>query len=231
MPFLSASIPDNSWLRALSSATRTAIQDAAKIRRFEVGAVIQALGAKPTGVFIIVEGAAQASISNAEGNSFLLRILRVGDVLSEMPTDDEPAMLEVIARNSLTALWLSWDMFRSLRSRYPDLHHHSSVALGRRYVAALRVIEELGLMSVDDRILVRLGRMAEELEGAAALEHPTVLDITQAELAAMTAAARQTTNKALSSLSTEGLIELRFKEIVVTPELVACARRRAANCV
>ncbi|HRE45022.1 MAG TPA: Crp/Fnr family transcriptional regulator, partial [Terricaulis sp.] len=208
----------------LPEATREAVRRASHVRRIESGVVFQDIGAEPEAVFILLSGSACAQINDATGESFLLDILREGAVLNATPLFDDPtSTFQASARTEVSAAQLGWARFQELARADPALNHGAALAAARQHRIALRLIEELSLFSAPERLLIRLARLALEAAGEAARASPTVLDISQAELASMIAAARQTANKLLAALAAERLVELRFKGIAVSPALIARA--------
>ncbi len=222
MPF--TSLPAQCWINKLPDAAREAVRSAATVRRIGSGTLFQEIGEAPEAVFIVLDGSAYAQISDSSGESFLLDILREGAVLNAMPLAEEAtSSFQALARTDVLAAQLNWERFRSLQRAHASLDFGAALAATRRYREAVRLVEELSLFAAPERMLIRLARLAYEIAGEAAHTAPVALDISQGELAAMIAAARQTTNKLLAALASEGLVELRFKGIVVAPALIARA--------
>ncbi|MGE3303601.1 MAG: Crp/Fnr family transcriptional regulator [Hyphomonadaceae bacterium] len=218
------SFPSGTWVGQLTAPARAAFMAAGRERSYPAGALFQHFAHAPVGLFVLLEGTAYAYLANAKGDNLLLRILARGEILNEVAgADDLPAPVFGAARTAISTFFIPWRRFQQLRAQYIDIHLAVAVAATRRYRAALRVVEELSLMTLRERAMARLAWPAQDAAGKAVLDAPAPIDLTQTELAAMLGVTRQATNKILAQLEEEGLLAAQPRRIIVHQRLVTLA--------
>jgi CRP-like cAMP-binding protein len=185
-------------------------------RRFRANETIFHEGDPGDAMHVIATGRAKISIGSPEGDEAILVTLGPGDVFGELALLDgaprsakavaiEPAVTYVLAKSSFDPLIAQNDAFRSaiLRNLAVDL---------RRLTAH---VSELHFLDLAGRLASRLARMAEDAAPDQNADVHLGRPYTQAELAAMIGGTRQSVNRVVAELVSEGLIRVERNDLVV----------------
>jgi CRP-like cAMP-binding protein len=199
-----------------------------RVRRFRKNETIFHQGDPGDSLFIIESGAVKIVLPSPEGEEgAIIATLGRGDFFGELALlDGAPHSATAVALESAEMLVMRREPFEQLIDTDRDLR----MALFAGLTAELRRltghVEELHFLDLPGRLAARLVRLADAEKPQASGE--VVLDwpYTQSELASMIGGTRQTVNRLLSDMVTEGLIRFE-KDTVVIPDLERLARAAA----
>jgi CRP/FNR family transcriptional regulator len=191
-----------------------------RVRRFRRGETIFHQGDPGDSLFIIESGSVKIVLPSPEGEEgAIIATLTRGDFFGELALlDGAPHSATAVALEPADMLVMRREPF----GRLIDTDRELRMALFAGLTAELRRltghVEELHFLDLPGRLASRLLRLASDQEPGATAD--VVLDwpYTQSELASMIGGTRQTVNRLLSDMVTEGL--LRFeKDTIVIPSI------------
>lgn len=207
--------------------TAAAFARAAKRRSFGAGQVIYAQGEDGSEMFRIVSGLVRLSVGRSDAREVVFLFFEPGDcfgVSSLIDGGPRPQTAEADTGVALEVLDLT--AFRRLREK----HRSFDDALLRLLAIQMRTISgryaDTSLNGLRARIATRIIETARPRSDAGGQIQFT-LRLSQTELAAMVGASRQSVNKELQRLQTEGLVGLEYGNVVVhdAPALKRLAER------
>lgn len=111
-------------------------------------------------------------------------------------------------------------LFQRMASRYPELWRGLAAQLQQRLVLEQRSFRRLVNVGTDQRIVAMLEQLAPSCPvlPAGAGERPVHgVPLTQAELAVLVGASRETTSSVLNAMERQGTVELRRGRILIAP--------------
>ncbi len=194
-----------------------------RLRRFRRNEVIFHQGDAGDTLHIIASGSVKIVLPSAEGDEAIIATLRPPDFFGELALlDNQPRSATATAVEPTETLTLLRGVFLELVNAHDELRD----ALLSALVAELRRltghVEELHFLDLAGRLAMRLAELARATApsgtGQVTLDWP----YTQSDLAAMIGGTRQSVNKLLGSLITEGLVRLeRDSLVVMDPEALA----------
>ena len=196
------------WFGGLPAERRTLLLDQARIRTFESGALIYAIGEPPNGLWAVIDGQVRLKGYPAPGLEFLALILRPGTWFGEVSTlDGGPRPHDAAAFGQTRMLNVPMEAFHRLARAQPAFHRDLGLLVCQHQRVALEFIAQTVAVPLD----MRLARL---LAGRAG-EGRQALNLRQEDLAVMLSVSRQTLNKRLQALARMGLIALAYARIDV----------------
>jgi CRP/FNR family transcriptional regulator, cyclic AMP receptor protein len=190
--------------------------------RYARGELIFRRGDPGRAIYVIESGRVKISLSSAEGKEVILALLGAGDFFGELAVlDGEPRSADAAAFEPTSLLvLLRQDLRRDLEAR-PRIAVELLAALSRRLRAADGVIADAAFLDVPGRVAQTLLRLAEDEQRAGAVGPR----LTQAELAGLVGATRESVVRCLGAFERAGLIRRSGGRItVLRPDAL---RRRA----
>jgi CRP-like cAMP-binding protein len=193
-----------------------AIAGRLRLRRFRRNEVIFHQGDAGESLHIIASGSVKIVLPSTEGDEAIIATLRPPDFFGELALlDNQPRSATATAVEPTETLTLSRAVFLELLNAHDSLRD----ALFSAVVAELRRltghVEELHFLDLAGRLARRLAQLAHERQPSATGEVALDWPYTQSDLAAMIGGTRQSVNKLLGSLITEGLVRLERDTLVV----------------
>ncbi len=187
-----------------------------RLRRFRRGEVIFHQGDAGDSLHIIASGSVKIVLPSTEGDEAIIATLRPPDFFGELALlDNDTRSASATAVEPTETLALSRSVFLELLNAHDALRD----ALFSALVAELRRltghVEELHFLDLAGRLARRLAQLAHEQAPSATGEVSLDWPYTQSDLAAMIGGTRQSVNKLLGSLITEGLVRLERDTLVV----------------
>lgn len=205
---------------ALASCARSL-----RVRRFRKSETIFHQGDPGDSLFIIETGSIKIVLPSPEGDEgAIIATLGRGDFFGELALlDGAPHSATAVALDPAALLVMRREPFEQLI----DTDRQLRMALFAGLTAELRRltghVEELHFLDLPGRLAARLARLAAEAhpndDGEVILDWP----YTQSELASMIGGTRQTVNRLLADMVTDGMIRFE-KDTVVIPDLDRLAR-------
>jgi CRP/FNR family cyclic AMP-dependent transcriptional regulator len=202
--------------RGVAESDLAAIVPMLRQRRFRAGETIFHEGDPGDSMHVIASGRAKISIESLEGEEAILVTLGPGEVFGELVLLDgaprsatavavEPTVTYVLTQPSFGPLIAENEAFRTAVLR------NLALDLRRLTVHA----SELHFLDLAGRLASRLAHMAEEIGTGAGGEVRLGRAYTQAELAAMIGGTRQSVNRVVAELVSEGLLRVEPHDLVV----------------
>jgi CRP-like cAMP-binding protein len=200
---------DDDGLSALASLMRP--------RRYRRNEVVFHQDDVGDSLHIVVEGGVKIVLPSQEGDEAIIASLKPGDFFGELALlDGSPRSTTATALEPTQTLALPRDDFLRLLPEDPRL----VTALLRALAGELRRltghVEELHFLDLAGRLIMRLVRLARDVDPAATGRVELNWPFTQSDLAAMIGGTRQSVNKLLAGLVDEGLLRIDRDALVLT---------------
>lgn len=188
-----------------------------RLRRFEVDEPIYAKGSMQSTLCVIAEGTVRISSVNAAGREATLIIFDAGAWFGDTVfSPDMPRVYGATAHEATTLVELPGEGFRQLLEAYPQAYPVALDLVSRRLWAAMSIIEDDALRSVDARIGRRLLFLAQiQGEGEAGTQ-PVTFRLTREHIANMMGMTRQGVHKVIKGFEQRGLLRLDYGRVTVT---------------
>lgn len=214
-------MPQPNWIDLLPDAPRRAIGAAMIQRSYPRGAMIYGRNEEPPGLFVIRSGSALFCLDAANGRRLLLRIIRDNELFGEtVASDGMPAPISVEARQELCVSLIPAHRLAGLKQEHPEIDV-SLAQVSTFYIRALLdVLIEQALLPIEQRVAARLALLCRAGVDEGPEPGTFLLEQSQAELAMMLGATRQSVNVVLGRLEATGAIRRRFRAIEVRPALL-----------
>ncbi|WP_160314399.1 Crp/Fnr family transcriptional regulator [Candidatus Rhodobacter oscarellae] len=186
--------------------------------RFDTGSLILEQGAAVAGMYLILQGGADVTCANAEGQIVLLHVMGPGEVFGETEAlSGLPAVANCHATQPTTLLLCPTTSVRMALSNPVFTRNLWRASYDRlAYSNRIKFVDQF--YSVEQRLRDYLYRMS--------IEGPQI-SRTQAELAGFLGAARQTVNRELGRLRDKEILELTKGSIRILDR--AALRENAAT--
>lgn len=182
-------------------------------------------------VLLLTRGIVKITASSESGTDVLLGIRVAGDVVGEMAAfENQPRCGTVVACGEVAARIIQLSALEAFLARRPEAMKPLMAMLSAR-------LRSSNQRRIDSRVYeapVRLARVLVELvrghghavQGADGRRQEIGVTISQPELASLGGLALPTTEKALASLASAGLVERRYRRITVcdVPRLLEFAK-------
>jgi len=173
-------------------------------------------GEQCRGMFQLVSGRARLFRTAPDGREQIMRLLQPVDTFGEVAVFDaglSPATVETLEASEV--ILLPSETFRRIVDTQPsvalDLLHH----FARRLRSFTELVEQVSLQTVQQRVARYLYFAARE-EGRETAEGVSVARvITLQDLASLVGSVREVVSRTLHVMETDGILEVRRKEILV----------------
>lgn len=193
----------------------TALTKDARRMVLRKGAFLHRKGDPAIGAYQLLTGSIRVSTTNAEGSEVVLTDLKPGAFFGEISLFDElPRTHDARAIERSEVLLITPQHFHALLAQRPALATHFLRVLSAKLRLCFAVIEAFGMQRLEQRLALRLLWLAEQ--HAPSLDAPIDLGVvSQADLAAMVGATRQSVNKELQALQRNQRIQLSGRRVIV----------------
>ena len=167
-------------------------------------------------LYVIESGRVRMFRSAEDGQEFTVDTLDPGDYFGDMALlDGLPRSASAFAEEDCVIYTLGRPDFQTQLSRSPEMASALLELLSARLRKLMHHAETLAFLDVHARVrhvLVDLARRYGVKEAGGVLIN---VEVTQGELATMVGATRERVNRALASLRSQGLIDLRGRKMVI----------------
>ncbi len=181
----------------------------AKVRVYETGEIIFHEGEAGITCHIITRGKVRVFVIGEDGRELAISIFGPGEIIGEMALfDNLPRSASVEALEPTWTLELHQDVLLHGLAHSTTLARSLLRALSARLRHMTAEAEGLASMTVADRLILRLQRLAEWAGRPVADGILIGLPMTQQELATLIGTSRESVNRALAGLRRQGKIRL-----------------------
>jgi CRP/FNR family transcriptional regulator, cyclic AMP receptor protein len=199
-----------------------------RVRRYRKHETIFHQGDPGDSLYILESGSVKIVLSGPdfEDDAIIPTLMR-GDFFGELALlDGAPHSATAEAMEPTEALVLSRDRFESLVETNPLLRKALFAGLVTELRRLTGHVEELHFLDLPGRLASRIVRLAREAQPGST--HDVRLDwpYTQSDLAAMIGGTRQTVNRLLADMTTQGLLRIE-RDTLLIPDLARLERAAA----
>ena len=174
------------------------------------GALVYQRGDAPDGLYRLVQGSVRIGTTSPAGRELVLTDLKAGAFFGDISLIDAlPRTHDARALERCELAVVPADRFRALLAERPALAQHFLRALAAKLRLCFAVIESMGMQTVEQRLVQRLLWLAEQRG------RPELGAVSQADLAAMIGATRQSINKELQELQRLGVLEVKGRSLTL----------------
>lgn len=203
-------------LATLSVADAQRLAPEFVVRTYPPRELVTREGEPCRGFFQLLTGRARLYRTGPEGREQIMRLIQPGDTFGEVAVFDggpSPATVETLEESNVVLV--PANLFRLIVEMQPsvamDLLHHFALRL-RGFTA---LVEQISLQTVPQRVARYIYLTARE-EGVQTSEGIVVpRSITLQDMAALVGSVREVVSRTLHVFETEGIVEVRRKEILV----------------
>ncbi len=195
----------------------------AKRRTYAAGELVFQEGDPADSLFLVVRGRLAAMVTSADGRELTFAIVGEDEVFGELAllTGSGHRTATVRALETAETLAIHRRDFEHLRQRHRAVSELLVDILGQRVVKLSVALEEAMYLPVQTRILRRLVELARSYGHG---EEPTVIPLTQEDIAGLAGTARATVNRILRAERNRGTVSLEKRRITVL-DLDSLSRR------
>lgn len=196
------------WFATQPADFQASLLAMARERRLDDRERLYSRGDIGDGLYCVVDGSLAATAAQRDGRETMLARIEVPLWFGEMSVvDDGPRSHDVWADGPATVLHVPHDALRTFLAQHPEHWRALAVLLVRRLRGAFTALDEMAAMPAVTRVARRLVDLS---DACGELVHTgrRVVRVPQDRLAAMLALSRQTVNRALKQLESEGTVRL-----------------------
>lgn len=206
---------DSRWFNQLPGDALETLAACAQFLSLPRGALFIRKGDYAPGVGILLNGTVCASTVSLEGHEFTLSMLEFDGIIGLAAVlDGKAAMRDSRVHADAEILLIPRDHFLRTFDRHPCLYRYFTIALCDRIRTANRIIDELALRSLRQRLARLLWTLANPRRDAAAVL-PCQIVQTQDELAHLLGVSRHAVNRELKRMERVGEISIGYGYISV----------------
>jgi CRP/FNR family transcriptional regulator len=183
------------------------VADVAVPRSFRGGEVVFREGDDSDTCYVVRSGHARAVREHGDGRQITLATFGPGDFFGELAMfDDERRSATIEAVDALDVLGIPGVDMRVLLSRHPEIAVKLVISLGRRLRAANERLARQSFQTVQSRVAAVLTQLVDQARAEGAGERDVLVTATQAELAQLAGASRESASRFLAVLERAGVI-------------------------
>ena len=211
--------PPVEWpiFQSLDPAERREVIKVSVRRKFKSGDIIFHHGDIGSSLHLIDKGLVAIRVVDRLGTTITFDVLPPGTSFGEMSLlgKERVRNASAIAIGTVETLMIGRDDWTELQRRHPMITTVLVELLADRVRRVSDQLVDAHTMSADDRVVKELARLVACLGPAAGADAAIVIPITQEELASLAGSTRPTANRALRSLSADGIVEIGRGKIIV----------------
>jgi CRP/FNR family transcriptional regulator, cyclic AMP receptor protein len=211
--------PQNSrfdMVQWMTPQVRAAFHASASRRRLSAGQIIYVFGDAASEMYRIVSGSVRLFATRSDGREVVFLRFQPGDCFGEaslIDSETRPQTAQAVTDVELEVIDAA--AFRRLRRAYREYDEALLRLLSQQMRFANSLFIDLSLNDLLGRIARRILEAAQAssapCDGASTLDLP----LSQAEIASMVGASRQTVNRALQQMQSMGLLQTEYNRIIV----------------
>ena len=212
--------PKGTFLSEISDSSWALLSKRWTTRGFKSGQFLISADSQNKDVFVVLRGAAKATIYPPTGREVSFVDLTIGTIFGEFSAiDDAPRSASVVAVGECLAARLSPEEFRDILKTHPDISFQMMVLMVANLRSLSKRVVDFNAKSADHRLREALIALAERHSrgtDTAMVERPP----TQTELASYIFASREGVAREMGRLRKLGLLA-REKRSIVVPSIQA----------
>lgn len=196
------------------------VAEAAVARRFDAGEIVFREGDDSDTCYIVRCGRARSVRGHPDGRSITLATFGPGDIFGELAMfDDETRCATVQALEDTEALAFPGADMRRLLREHPEIAVRLLSALARRLRETSERLARQSFATVQSRVACALAELVATAQTEDAVDRDVLITSTQADLAALAGASRESASRFLAVLERAGVItQGRGRVIVRDPD-------------
>lgn len=199
------------WLADASEDLRDAIQSRSSLRTVTEGETLYHVGDAPGGLYGVAQGLVSIHGGQHGDEQTLFHVVGPGFWTGEYATiTGQPRLVSLTARTTVQVVRLTRADFLRIADAYPLAWRHVALMASRNVERALAINGAMRRDKPTERLALTLKNIALELPGP-----PTVLRVSQEDLAAMICMSRGSVNAALARLEGAGLLRRDYGTITL----------------
>lgn len=202
------------WVDTLTEKARFALLERSIPVHYKSGSTIYERLAPPKGIFRIKEGRVRLFLLKDTGSELLLKICGKGETIGDLAAvDGAPYPVFTEAMTDVVGTFISTKDLNAARKAHPEINEALLMQMANTARGVVGLLERITMHSTDKQVASRLQWLARAqcLQGNDA----EAINVSQSDLALMLGASRQTVNKALSRLESDGLIKRDYGAITI----------------
>jgi CRP/FNR family transcriptional regulator, cyclic AMP receptor protein len=205
----------HAFVSELSPAARQAFEELSTLRKVGKGEAVYRQGDEPNELYQLLEGRVRLCNYSLEGREMVSGEFQPGDCFGEMGMiDGLTRVSHAIASCDSVVRVLSRACFDDLTASHPEVDRKIALMMCHRVRYLYSLNEEASELTLHQRVARCVLRMAYSRESNNP-ERELFIVISQEELGQILGASRQSVNKELKALVSEGTIELRYGRIYI----------------
>ncbi|OZI20041.1 Crp/Fnr family transcriptional regulator [Bordetella genomosp. 9] len=203
-----------SWFKDSPVELQDYLVARAELLRLKKGQPLYRRGERSFGLYAILDGAVSIGTVGADGKEALLAVLGPTAWIGEVSMfDGLPRPHDVSAIGKTLVLHVPGPALESLLGSHPGYWRNFGLLMAQKIRVSFESSEAMMLLPAAQRLASRLLLIAGGYGGINAEQ--SRIKLSQDTLAAMVSLTRQTTNQLLRNLESEGIVDLKFGEIVI----------------
>ncbi len=183
---------------------------------FPEGAVMFVQGQSPRGIFMLCQGQAKLSTTSRDGKTFILRIVRAGEVLGlEAAIIGQPYELTAETMQPCQLNFVNLKDFLRFLEVHRDTCLHAVRHISRNCQDAYDVVRSIGLSrSVSERVARLLLASATDGRVANGVVHAR-LSLTHEDIAQLVGTSQETITRTLSAFRKKDIVEFKGSSLII----------------
>ncbi|MCW0183456.1 MAG: Crp/Fnr family transcriptional regulator [Zavarzinia sp.] len=204
------------WLADQPEDLRRQVLAGAHLMERQPGEYVYAMGDAPEGIYALASGRLKFVNYLSTGREVGTWITEPVDWFGEVSMFDRlPRLQSTIALDRSIVLHLPAPAFDAILAACPAFWRNFGLILSGHLRTAMRFLEDVAAEASH----IRVGRLLVMMASGESDREPTpgmVVEVSQEQLAATTGLSRQSANKALKRLESEGLVERRYGAVILS---------------
>lgn len=213
-PWLLRLLREGLWFQQLPAPLQEGLLRRAVVRPFRRGQVICRAGRPPAGLYGLLEGRVHVTRPVGGDGQDLIHVGEPGFWIGEYALlTGGPAIVDTVAATAVRMLLLPRAGFEELVEEEPRWFRPFAMLALERYALLVAQLSDTRVLAPEERLRARLGNILALRRLERFRAGPVVLQVSQEELARMVGVSRQTLNRLLGGLRSEGLVEIGFRSL------------------
>lgn len=216
LPGIRTALTSNAWFAALPEDVRDEVTARLRLRTARSGETIFARGARPDGIFAVIEGIVRVSGVARDGRETVLDFYGVGEWFGETATlSGEPRYFSAAADGDALVAHLRLADTEELLASRPAFSRAMLALEARRIVILLHALEQYSVLPMEQRLAARLLMLAGRFGKQTPRGLEITIELTHDTLARLIGSSRPRITRMLNRWRQAALIEHHYGHIVL----------------